>query len=58
MKLTLQISSWFSLIIGVVAVLGGFAAINNDPANAANELLGGLLFGTEGLLALLYVSKN
>lgn len=57
MRLTLQITSWFSLVLGLIALAEGFAASSTD-VNSGYTIAGGLLFGIEGLLALIYVHQE
>lgn len=57
MKLAVQITSWFSLLIGVIAFVEGLATTSTDP-NGVYSIIGGLMFGVEGLLAILYVHQN
>lgn len=50
MKSALQITSWFAVVIGVLALLGS----EGDPYT----LLGAVLFAVQGTLALIYISKK
>jgi uncharacterized membrane protein (UPF0136 family) len=54
MKLGLQIFSWVAVVLGVLAVIGGLAG----GEDSYSSLLGGILFGVEGVLALVYVSQT
>lgn len=54
MKLALQITSWFSLAIGVLALIDGFATSSTD-VNSGYTIAGGLMFAIQGLLPLIYI---
>lgn len=49
MKLALQIVSWIAVVLGVLAIIGS--------AGDMYALIGGMMFFTQGLLALLYIDK-
>lgn len=55
MKLALQIMSWTSLVIGILALINGLIETGQQVTGAGDSIVGGLLFGVEGLLALMYV---
>jgi hypothetical protein len=58
MRTAVQIFSWVSIVIGVLAILGGFAP---DPATGQIDpyaFLGGGLFLIQGLLTIIYLSQN
>ena len=55
MKKALQIMSWVAVVLGGLAILGGFSETTAEEAMFA--FVGGLLFGVEGLLALLYIKQ-
>ena len=58
MKLAVQIFSWISIVIGLLAILGGFAP---DPTTGQLDpyaFLGGGLFFTQGLLTVIYLSQE
>jgi len=54
MKLSVQIFSWIAVVLGIFAVLG---SAEGGP-DAAYSFVGGALFFTQGLLSLIYVSKE
>jgi len=56
MKQALKIMSWIAVILGILTILGGFSEPSGTGASEA--FLGGLLFGVEGLLALLYIRQT
>lgn len=56
MKQALKIMSWVAIVLGVLAILGGFGETSGSEASYA--FLGGLLFGVEGLLALIYIKQT
>lgn len=58
MKLGLQTFSWVAVVLGVLAVIGGLTTLSSDPSGACYSLLGGVLFGVEGVLALFYVTQH
>lgn len=58
MKLALQIFSWVAVVIGVLALINGAVLISTDPENAYYTLIGGVLFGVEGALALQYIQDH
>ncbi len=58
MKLGLQIFSWVAVVIGALGFIDGLTLLSSDPTNAYYSLVGGLLFGIEGVLALMYVSQT
>lgn len=57
MRLAVQIFSWISIVIGVLAVLGGFQPLP-DGTYDPYAFLGGGLFFTQGLLTLIYLSQH
>jgi len=56
MKKALQIMSWVAIVLGALAILGGFSETTGEGAMTA--FVGGLLFGVEGLLAILYIKQT
>lgn len=60
MKLAVQIFSWIGVVLGVLAILGGLFTTDayGNTVVDGTALLGGALFFTQGLLALIYVSQN
>ena len=56
MKLAVQIFSWISIVIGALAILGGVVTGTGELDGYA--LLGGGLFLTQGLLAIIYIYTN
>jgi hypothetical protein len=60
MKTALQIFSWIAIVIGALAIIGGFTSVDaygNSIVNGS-ALLGGALFLTQGILALVYIDSN
>ena len=60
MKQTLQVLSWICLVLGVLAIIGGFTAVDayGNSAIDGSALLGGVLFFTQGLLTVIYLSEG
>lgn len=56
MKFALQLFSWISVVLGVLAIFGAVATV--DPQAAQQSFIGGALFLIEGVLALIYVNKK
>jgi len=57
METALKILSWVAIVLGVMAILAGFGEINAEEASYS--FVGGLLYGSLGLLSILYIkSKN
>jgi hypothetical protein len=56
MKKALTIMSWAAIVLGGLAILGGFS--ENSAEEAMFSFVGGLLFGVEGLLAILYIKET
>lgn len=54
MKTVLTVISWFAIVLGVLAILGSIA----EPTDAAYSIIGGLLYITLGVLALVYVKSK
>jgi len=58
MRQAVQIFSWISIVIGALAILGGFAP---DPITGQLDpyaFLGGGLFLLQGLLTVIYLSQE
>lgn len=58
MKLALTITSWVAVMIGVLAILGGFGNLAAAPTTAYYDFIGGGMFAGEGILALAYISDR
>jgi hypothetical protein len=58
MKLALQITSWVAVVVGVLAIISGLSEISSYPTDAYYSLLGGVMFGGQGLLALIYINEK
>ena len=58
MKSALKITSWVAVVLGVLAIYGGLTTVDyyGDPMIDGYAIFGGLLFLTEGVLALIYIS--
>ncbi len=50
--------SWIAVVLGVITVISGLTQLSTDPTNAYYSLLGGVLFGVEGALALAYINER
>jgi hypothetical protein len=53
MKSALQIFSWIAIVIGALAILGSISA-----EDGGSGLIGGVLFLTQGILAIAYISSQ
>lgn len=58
MRIALQIFSWFSVVLGFLATIQGFAEMSEFVPDAGYSIFGGLLFLTEGILALVYIEDT
>jgi len=58
MKQALTIFSWIAIILGTFAIVGGVAQVSVAPEDAYYSLLGGVLFLTQGVLAIAYMNKQ
>ncbi len=56
MKTALQIFSWFAIVLGGFAILG--ASTGPTTEDVIYSLMGGGLFLTQGVLALIYISQK
>lgn len=59
MKTALQIFSTIGILIGVLAIIGGFTSgidAYGNPAVDGYALFGGVLFLTQGVLSLVYIA--
>jgi len=59
MKTTLQIFSTIAILIGSLAIIGGFTSgidAYGNPTVDGSALLGGVLFLTQGILSLVYIA--
>ena len=57
MRLAVQVFSWFSIIIGALAVLGGFVPLP-DGTYDPYAFIGGGMFLIQGLLTIIYLSQE
>jgi len=55
MKKALQIVSWFAIVLGGIAILGGFSEPTAE--DASYSFIGGLMYAGQGLLAILYINS-
>lgn len=58
MRQAVQVFSWISIVIGVLAILGGFVP---DPTTGQLDLyafLGGGLFFLQGMLTVIYLAQE
>jgi hypothetical protein len=60
MKTTIQVLSWICLVLGVLAIIGGFTSVDayGNQAIDGYSLLGGILFFTQGLLTVIYIGME
>lgn len=60
MKLPLQIASWIAIVIGLLAVVGGFGTTAEGTFAIVDgyAVIGGALFLTQGALSLLYITES
>jgi hypothetical protein len=58
MGLALTITSWVAVVLGVLAVLGGFFNLATLPTTAYYDFAGGVMFAGEGILALVYINQT
>ena len=58
MRSALKVTSWIAVIIGLMAIVGGISELTIAPENAYYSLLGGIMFFSQGLLTLIYVSSK
>ena len=56
MKLTLQITSWVSVVIGVLAFIGGLGELAATPTAAYYSFMGGAMFAGQAIVALAYIN--
>ena len=56
METALKILSWVAIVLGVMAILAGFGEINAEEASYS--FVGGLLYGSLGLLSILYIKSK
>ncbi len=57
MRQLLQVLSWIGVVIGALAILGAFGEVATNPSGASYSLIGGLLFASQGGVALAYINK-
>ena len=60
MRLLVQIFSWVGVVMGLLAVIGGFTTTDELGRQMINgsAIVGGLLFFTQGALTLVYLSQE
>lgn len=60
MKTTLKTLSWVCIVLGVLAIIGGFTAVDvyGNSAIDGYALLGGVLFFAQGLLTITYIGSE
>ena len=60
MKSALQVFSWVAVVIGSLAIISGLASTDANGQYYVDGLavLGGALFFTQGLLSIIYISKE
>lgn len=60
MKTALQVTSWIAVVIGVLAIFGGFGTTVEGVFAIVDPyaLFGGLLFASQGVLSLIYIAHK
>jgi len=58
MKLALQIISWIAVVLGALAIIDGLSVMSYDSEGAYYSMVGGAMFLTQGVVALIYVNQQ